>query len=197
VQKWGDAYRRLREQGKFTAFFGQHCQVPGPNDFTFRAFTLIFSNVTGMTENGLVSSAPIFGPLVKIFDKGAVILGITSGAYQQQEVPAQANVPPSIAPSRRDMFRLYFQYTGDDELTQNSEFIVPGVGATNNNSASIISEALDGGGMKDEFPRDLICPPSTGFLVRVQSLIPAINLNAVAVPPLHVHVVFHTVVPKG
>lgn len=197
MQTWGDAYRRLRDQKRFTAFFGQNCRTPDPNDFTYKAFVLVFGPVTGMTDNATVSTAPIFGPLVQVFDKGAVILGITSAAYQQQEVPAQANVPPSPTAGRRDLYRLFFQYTDDEQITQLSETLAPTTGASINNIASIIADALTGDGTKDEFPRDLIVPPSTGIAVRVQSLVPALNLNDVAVPPLFVHVVFHCVVPKG
>lgn len=194
MQSWGAAYRRLRKQRRFANWFGKNGRVPGPNDFTTRAYVLVFNGVTGLTDSGLPNSAPIFGPLTQIFDKGAVVLGITSGAYSEQRVDNGTFLPTtqSTNPGRRDLYRLYMQFTDGEKVTPDSPILDPILGATLNNIASVNAEALLGEGQKDEFPRDLLAPPSTGFIVRAQSYLP----GAGSVPNLFIHVVFHVVVPK-
>lgn len=192
MQTWGDAYRRLREQRKFRAWFGVNGQTPGPNDFTYKAFTLVFPGVTGRTGAG-AATAPIFGPRQVIFDKGAVVLAITSGAYVEQEDVFTA---PSVSYGRRDLFKLFFAFTSDESLTVLGSVLDPVTGAAINVQAFLTAEALMGEGIKDEFPRDLMVPPSTGFDVSVQSNAPA-TIRDTPLPPLFVHVVFHVLVPKG
>ena len=195
MQTWGEAYRRLREQHKFAAWFGQHGQIPGPNDFTYKAFTLIFSGVTGGDAN-TGANAPVFGPVPIIFDRGCVVLGITSGAYQAQMSTIE-HAPPDVGNGRRSLYKLFFGYTDEEPLTVLSTVLDPVLGAINNVQASIDAEALQGDGTKNEFPRDLLVPPSTGFFVSVQSSVPATLLDVNPIPPLFVHVVFHVLVPKG
>lgn len=201
MQSWGGAYRRLRKQRRFAAWFGKNGRVPGPNDFTARAYVLAFNGVTGITDTGLPNSGPLFGPQTQIFPKGAVVLGITSGAYMQQ-IPSGGGVwldfvPPSINPGRRDCYNLFFQHTDGEKVTPNSE-IFAATGATMNNVASVLAEPLMGEGQKDEFPRDLLVPPSTGFVVQAQSMLPGGTIGTPdLVPPLFIHVVFHVLEPKG
>lgn len=203
MQSWGGAYRRLRKQRRFANWFGQNGRIPGPNDFTARAFVLVFNNVTGTTpaEVGPPVPGAIFGPLTQIFPKGAVILGITSGAYMQQ-VPSGGGVwldfvPPSINPGRRDCYNLFFQHTDGEKVTVDQP-IFAATGATLNNLAEVNAEPLMGEGQKDEFPRELLAPPSTGFIVNAQSNLPGPTTGSPDFyPPLFIHVVFHVVVPKG
>ncbi len=196
MQSWGAAYRRLRKQRRFANWFGQKGRVPGPNDFTYQAYTLVFNDVTGRVSDAAdEASAPIFGPLTQIFDRGAVILGITSGAYAEQPTDSGTftAIPLSTNVGRRDLYKLFIQFTDGEKVTPNSTNIAPVVGATQNTIASVSAEALMGEGQKDEFPRDLVVPPSTGFQVRAQSFLP----DEASVPNLFIHVVFHAVVPKG
>jgi hypothetical protein len=167
---------------------------PGPNDFTFKALSMVFSNVTGGDANtGL--NAPVFGPIPIIFDKGAVVLGITSGAYQEQ-MNTSVHAPPDTGSGRRNLYKLFFGFTNDESLTVPGPVLDSTLGAIENVTASVNAQALMGEGVKDEFPRDLLVPPSTGFDVSVQSSVPATLLDT-PIPPLFVHVVFHVLVPKG
>lgn len=196
MQSWGDAYRRLRQQHKFKAWFGKNC-IPGPNDFTFKAYTLIFSKVTGRTDDADPDSAPVFGPRQLTFDRGAIVLGITSAAFQAQMLPVDEAVAPSVNVGRRDLYKLNLSFTDDEDLTVLQSTFSPTAGAVVNVRAFVLADALLGSGLEDEFPRDLMVPPSTGFNVSVQSYMPGLSPSDVATPPLYIHVVFHCVVPKG
>lgn len=153
---------------------------------------LVFTGVLGGNP------APVFGPVRQVFDKGAIILGISSGAYLAQDPSSSTNMPypASVGTSRRDLFRLFLQWTDDEVLTPNMGVLAPVVGFLNGIKASINADPLMGEGTKNEFPRALLVPPSTGFDVSVQSERPAVNGNNEAQLAMSVHVVFHCMVPR-
>lgn len=192
MQTWGEAYRRLRAQRKFTNFFGHMGRVPGPNDFVFRAFCMRFETVTGAVDD---DQAPVFGPQVLTFDKGAIVLGVTSGAYQFTQ-PMRA-VEPSPTPGRRDTYMVSLRYTEDEKITPDQNIMDPAGSTLLSSPAFLQADALQGNGIKDEFARELMVPPSQGISVSVQSLQPSQDTEDEDVPPLTVHVVFHVVVPRG
>lgn len=207
MQTWTSTYRRLRGDRRFVAWFGHKGRIPGPNDFVYRAFNLAFSGVTGFTGGLEVpandpDAGPLFGPSIQIFDKGAVILGITSAAYQAQHIPVGGDPPgvaiePSTTPGRRDTFRLYFQFTDGEKITPDISVMTPTDGVFSNQVASNNADALTGEGQKDIFPCDLLVAPSTGFIVQVKSLQPELFQPDEHNEPLFIHVVFHCVVPRG
>lgn len=135
------------------------------------------------------------GPQTQTFDKGAIILGVTTGAYQLNF--AQSPNGPSQATGRQDTYQLFFQYTDDEKLTSDQNIMNTVTGATANNQARVIGEALMGNGWKNDFPRDLMIPPSQGISVKVVSLQPATDNEDLDVPPLNIHVVFHVLIPRG
>lgn len=193
MQTWGNAYARLREQSRFLAWFGINGRLPGPNDFTYRAYNLVFSDVLGREGGvGANTQAPVFGPVTQIFNKGAVILAITSGAYQDQPpINTIMPIPASPTPARRDLYKIFLEYTDAENVNPPGPTFSSTTGAVANQEGRVSADALMGEGQKDEFPRDLLVPPSTGFVVKVQSFL---NQSR---PNLFIHVVFHCVVPKG
>jgi hypothetical protein len=197
MQTWGDAYRRLRSEKRFAAYFGKKGRIPGPNDFVFRAFVLVFQEVTGFTA-GDPTNAPLLGPSAQIFDKGAIILGIAAGAYQQQQIAATAVLPydPANNPGRRDLFKFFIQHTDGEKVTSDQEVLTAAAGAELNVLAQVQAEPLTGEGQRNEFPREIMVPPSTGFNISVQSFQPAVAGGNPSPAPT-VHVVFHAVVPRG
>lgn len=198
MQTWTEAYRRLRTQGQFVSWFGKKGRTPGPNDFAYRAVGLYFDKVTGFEEENDPFGAPLFGPLTIIFDAGAVILGITSGAYQeQQEDNGQLPVPPSSTPGRRDTFVLSLAYTDGEYITVPQSTMDPVNGALLNQDPIMMADPLMGEGQKTESPRMLLIAPSTGLSVVCKSLQPALDSTDNIVPPLGVQVVVHCVVPIG
>jgi len=175
----GRPYRRLREQKRFHGLLRSELPDAGSERLHVQGVSSsIFSDRHGDGGNAPGLLAPSSARWFRVFDKGAVILGITSAAYQQQEIPAQATVAPSPTAGRRDLLSPVLpvhRRRADSHRT--AKTLAPTLGAKANNTASIIADALTGDGTHDEFPRDLIVPPSTGIAVRVQSLVPAFNFE--------------------
>lgn len=198
MQTWGEAYARLRTEKRFAAYFGRMGRIPGPNDFAYRAYVLVFENVIGHSP-GDPDDSPLFGPESVIFATGAVILGITAGAYHRVQAvdTDRTNYPPSTGTARRDLFKLFLQHTDGEKITSDQETLSPLVGAELNVPAEVLADALMGEGQKDDFPREIVVPPSTGVNVSVKSYMPASDGADIEMPALTVHVVFHVVVPRG
>lgn len=171
--KWTEAYGRLVNVPEFTQYFGK---LLGMDKFRFLAYSQQFVSVLGSPIPG--TFGPVSGPLQQNFPSGAVVLGITAAAYEQQQLANAGvlNVSPSYSSGRRDLFGLSFQYTGDEQITPN--------GLT-------MAEPLLGSGYDTIFPsKELLIPPSQGILCAVASLIPT------ALPTLSVQVVYHCMVPR-
>lgn len=174
--KWREAYDRLKDTKEFTQYFGRLLPMGA---FRFLAYSLRFEGITGTSTAGTITPGGTVGPTSQNFPSGAVVLGITAGAYEAQQLnnAAVLAVAPSYSAGRRDLFALAFQYTNDEQITPN--------GLT-------MAEPLLGSGYDTIFPgKELLVPPSQAILVTVASLSPNTN------PPLNVHVVFHTMVPRS
>jgi hypothetical protein len=175
--RWREAFERSRESADFRKYFKGFLKM---SDFRYIAYVQQFNNVTaGTVTGGATPTSPVtpgtaVGPVLQTFPAGGIILGITASAVQPQTTTSAFQYAPSNSPGRRDLFALSFQYSGD-------ELITPG--------GPVIADALLGSGEDTIFPaREIIAPPSQGLLCTVQSFTIA--------PPMNVHVVYHTMVPK-
>ena len=177
--RWREAFERCKDSREFNSYFakGRKLQV---SDFRYIAYCQQFNNVTaGTVVGGASPTSPVTpgtasGPALQNFPNGGIVLGITAAAVQAQTVTSAFQYAPSNNSGRRDLFALNFQYTNDEVIT-------PG--------GPIIADALLGSGEDTIFPaREIIIPPSQGILTTAQSY----TIN----PPLNVHVVYHTMVPR-
>lgn len=171
---WRQAYDRLRETPEFTSYFGKLLSMSA---WRFLAFSQRFEGVPGSPAGG--TFGPTTGPLLQPFPAGAVILGITAGAYEDQQLENAGVMAyaPSYSAGRRDLFGLSFQYTNDEQITPN--------GLT-------MAEPLLGSGYDTIFPgKELLIPPSQGILCAVASLVPS------TMPDLSINVVYHCMVPRN
>ncbi len=172
--KWTEAYNRLKSVPEFKQYFQRVLPMEA---FRFLAYSQKFESVPGAAVAGVFGSPT--GPLQQNFPSGAVILGITAGAYQAQQLENAAVLAyaPSYSAGRRDLFGLSFQYTGDEQITPN--------GLT-------MAEPLLGSGYDTIFPaKELLIPPSQGILCAVASLVPT------TLPVLSIAVVYHCMVPRA
>lgn len=166
--KWREAYERIRGLKEFNQWFGG---LP-MNGFRFLAYSQPFVGVAAASTPGVLGATS--GPTLMTFPAGAVILGVTAAAYQEQTASGTFTYAPSLSPGRRDLFAMSLQYTNDEQITPN--------GLT-------MAEALLGSGGDTIFPgKELLIPPSQGLLCAVASYAPA--------PTLTVQVVYHCMVPR-
>jgi len=178
--KWREAYERLKGTTAFRNFFGGN-GVPAMSDFRYIVFSHQQLSTTPLTPSAAAAGgAPgvAVGPLQMNFPSGAIILGVTSSAFQAQQAAAAPNVPysPSMNAGRRDLYTLSFQYTSDEQLTANG---------------GVIADALLGGGDETVMPaKEVMIPPSQSILITAASLVALGGQN------LFVHVAFHCMVPR-
>lgn len=179
--RWREAFERLKDSREFHNYFGKG-KAAGMKitDFRYLAYCQQFNNVLagtvagGATPTSAVTGGQPSGPALQNFPSGGVIIGITAAAQQAQTTTNAFQYAPWASPGKRDLFALAFQYTND-------EIITPG--------GPVLAEALLGSGEDTIFPaREIVVPPSQGLLATVQSY-------AIA-PPLNVHIVYHTMVPR-
>lgn len=179
--RWREAFERCKESSEFRKYFGVG-RAAGMkiSDFRYLAYCQAFNSVAAGTVTGgaspttSITAGQPSGPSLQTFPTGGIILGITAAAQQAQTTTNSFQYAPWSSPGKRDLFALSFQYTNDEVIT-------PG--------GPVLAEALLGGGIDTIFPaREIVIPPSQGLLCTVQSY--AIS------PPLNVHVVYHTMVPK-
>lgn len=173
--KWSEAYKRLCDVPEFKQYFNNRLLPMGA--FRFLAFSQRFEGVPGSATGG--SFGPLQGPLAQNFPSGAVVLGITAAAYEDQQLDNAAvlAVAPSYSSGRRDLFGISFQYSGDEQITPN--------GLT-------MAEPLLGSGYDTIFPaKELLIPPSQAILCAVASLVPS------TLPNLSINVVYHCMVPRA
>jgi hypothetical protein len=160
---WRDAYQRLRFSPEFRRYFGQGKLLPA---YAFRPIVYPQRIIVGAA-----ASAP---PTAQNFPAGAVILGITSAAYQAQTATGAFTYEPWATEGRRDLYALQFQYSGDEQIV---------AGATLN------ADALLGSGGGTQFPpREILMPPSQALLATVQ--------NFTVAPDLTVDIGYHCMVPR-
>src|SRR5882757_3531689 len=173
--KWREAYDRLCGTSEFSTYFGKDKPLP-IGAWRFLAYSQRFEGIPGTANAGTFGATQ--GPLLQNFPSGAVILGITAGAYEAQQLDNSAVLyAPSFSSGRRDLFGLSFQYTNDEQVTP---------------SGLTMAEPLLGSGYDTIFPgKELLIPPSQGILCACASLVPT------ASPALSVHVVYHTMVPRA
>lgn len=178
--RWREAFERCKDSREFNNYFARSGRGLRMADFRYIAYVQGFTSVAagsttgGGTPSTAVTGGTVSGPTLQTFPSGAVILGITASCVQAQTTTNSFQYAPSYSEGRRDLFALNFQYTGD-------EIITPG--------GPVIAEALLGSGEETVFPgREIIIAPSQGILASVQSF-------AIA-PPLTVHIVYHSMVPK-
>jgi hypothetical protein len=173
--RWREAYERLKTAPDFGRYFGSGPgSVPPPSAFRYLAYTQILGPCAGSASPIVGFGNPV-GPLQQNFPAGAVILGITATAFQEQTATGAYQYAPSATPGRRDLFGLAFQYTND-------EIVTPG--------GLILANALLGDGNDTIFPgKELLIPPSQGLLATAAS-------HTVA-PSMFVHVVYHCMVPRA
>lgn len=179
--KWREAYERLVKAPAFRNFFGVN-GLPSMHDFRYIIFSHQQLSTTPLTPSAAAAGgAPgvAVGPLQMNFPAGAIILGVTSGAFQAQQAAAAPNPPynPSVNPGRRDLYTLQFQYTSDEQLTANG---------------GVMADALLGGGDETICPaKEIMIPPSQSILITAASLVALGGQN------LFVHVAFHCMVPRA
>lgn len=170
--KWREAYDRCRGTPEFGKYFGGTLPMGA---FRFLAYSQQFTGVTGSSTPGI--PGPTSGPTQQNFASGAIILGITAGAFQQQQAFGDADYAPSLNSGRRDIFCLAFQYSNNEQITPN--------GLT-------MAEALLGSGYDTVFPaKEIMVPPSQSLLCSVAAL------TGSSLHPLSVHVVYHAMVPRA
>lgn len=177
--RWREAFERCKDSKEFTNYFAKGKLVKMA-DFRYLAYGQQFNNVAagsvvgGATPSSAITPGNPAGPTLQTFPNGGIILGISAAAQQAQTTTNAFQYAPWESPGKRDLFALSFQYTGD-------EIITPG--------GPVLAEALLGSGGDTIFPaREIIVPPSQGLLATVQSY----TLS----PPLNVHIVYHTMVPR-
>jgi len=174
---WNQAYNRLKDAPEFAGSAGYFGRLLPPSAFRFLAYSQRFEGVAGSPAGG--TFGPPSGPLLQPFPSGAVILGITAAAYEDQQLENAGvlAVSPSYSAGRRDLFGISFQYTNDEQITPN--------GLT-------MAEPLLGSGYDTIFPaKELLIPPSQGILCAVASLVPS------TLPDLSINVVYHCMVPRN
>lgn len=172
---WDRAYARQVRSPDFTRFFGgSPGQPPKMEAFRGIEYSVLLGPVLG-NASPVAGYGQSFGPVQQNFPAGAVILGITSAAFQEQTVTTAYQYAPWATQGRRDLYGLSFSYTNDEQITPN--------GIT-------LAAALLGGGEDTIFPiREMLIPPSQGILVSAASITVA--------PSLFVTVVFHCMVPRA
>lgn len=177
--RWREAFERCKESREFQSYFSKGRQLK-MSDFRYIGYVQTFTSVTagsltgGAAPSTAITPGTVSGPALQTFPNGAIILGITASAAQPQTTTSSFQYAPSASPGKRDLFGLNFQYTGD-------EIITPG--------GPVLADALLGSGEDTIFPaREIIVAPSQGILASAQSF----TIN----PPLVVHVVYHSMVPK-
>lgn len=173
--RWREAYERLKTSPDFSRYFGGGPgKVPAPSAFRYLAYTQAMGAAAG-SASPISGFGATVGPVQQNFPAGAVILGITATAYQEQTTTGAYQYGASSTPGRRDLFGLAFQYTNDEVIT-------PG--------GLVLANALLGDGEDTIFPgKELLIPPSQGLLASVAS-------HTVA-PSLFVHIVYHAMVPRA
>ena len=170
--KWREAYERVKGSQEFVRYFGANLPMGA---FRFLSYSQRFEGVVGSATAGTPGTQS--GPTAQNFPSGAIILGITAGAYQAQQSEGAADYAPSVNVGRRDLFCLAFQYSGGEQITPN--------GLT-------MAEALLGGGYDTIFPaKEIMVPPSQTLLCSVAALFPS------TLPNIAVHVCYHAMVPRG
>jgi len=173
---WDRAYARQSRSRDFARYFGGGPgTVPPQEAFRNIAYSLLLGPCTG-NASPVTGFGATVGPTQQNFPAGAVILGISATAFQEQVGDdTDFQYAPWSAPGRRDLFGLSFSYTNDEQIT-------PG-GLT-------LANALLGDGDDTVFPaRELLIPPSQGILTTAASFTVA--------PSLFVQVVFHAMVPRA
>lgn len=174
--KWREAYERQKLAPDFGRYFGGGPgKVPPMHAFRYIAYSLLLGPCLGNASPVSGFGQPV-GPSQQNFPAGAVILGISSTAFQEQVGDNTAyQYAPFSAPGRRDLYGLAFSYTNDENITPN--------GLT-------LANALLGDGDDTVFPgRELLIPPSQGLLCTAASFTVA--------PSLYVQIVFHSMVPRA
>lgn len=172
---WDRAYARLARSPDFSRYFGGGPGVVPPmQNFRYIAYTQQLGPCAGVASP-VGGFGAIAGPSQQNFPAGAVILGISATAFQEQTTTTSYQYAPWAAPGRRDLFGLSFSYTNDEVIT-------PG--------GPILANALLGDGDDTVFPgKELLIPPSQGLLA---------TAAAFTVPPsLYVHIVYHAMVPRA
>lgn len=177
--RWREAFERSRESKEFQKYFSSGRALK-MSDFRYLGYGQQFNSIAagtltgGATPSTSITPGAATGPIQQNFPAGGIILGITAGCVQPQTTTSAFQYAPSASPGRRELFALSFQYSGD-------EIITPG--------GPVLAEALLGSGEDTIFPgREIIVPPSQSILATVQSYTIA--------PPLTVHIVYHTMVPR-
>lgn len=172
---WDRAYARQSRSPDFSRYFGGGPgKIPGQHQFRYIAYSLLLGPCVGSASPVAGFGQPV-GPSQQNFPAGAVVLGISATAFQEQETDGSYTYAPWSAPGRRDLFGLSFSYTNDEQIT-------PG-GLT-------LANALLGDGDDTVFPgRELLIPPSQGILCTAASFTVA--------PSLYVQIVFHSMVPRA
>jgi hypothetical protein len=169
---WNAAYGRLLKTKEFRAYFGSRLKM---EDFRSISFAQALPAVATI-------AATAFGPLRRDFPSGAIVLGVTASAFQAPYVigAGTQNVIPSVSPGLRNLFRLNFQYSGNEVITPDGP---------------ISAEALMGNGYDTIFPaREWVIPPSQAILVSGTTL--AQGALGVATPML-IDIVYHCMVPRA
>ncbi len=196
---WKSVYRRNRENRQFTAYFARQGRVPKEADFDLRVFCLPFENLAGSATAGI--PGPLQGPLTQTFDRGAVIIGITSGCFALQQARGSANYGPSWNAGKRDLFVLYFERTGDEPITPSSQQLTattfnqltPGGQALQYGlPARVKADASTGSSIENLFPQEILIPPSQGVSVAAAALVAAATIAQITV-----NVAFHAMVPRA
>jgi hypothetical protein len=172
---WDRAYARQAPSPDFQRYFAGGPGRPPPSSaFRYIAYSLLLGPCTG-NASPVTGFGATVGPTQQNFPAGAVVLGISATAFQEQETDGNYTYAPFSCPGRRDLFGLSFSYTNDEQIT-------PG-GLT-------LANALLGDGDDTVFPaRELLIPPSQGILTSAASFTVA--------PSLFVQVVFHSMVPRA
>jgi hypothetical protein len=173
---WDRAYARQRTNPDFIRYFGggPANQPPPAHYFRYIAYTQQLGPCVGNSTPVQGFGAQV-GPVQQNFPAGAVILGISATAFQEQATTGSFQYAPWAAPGRRDLFGLSFTYTNDEVITPNGP---------------ILANALLGDGDDTVFPgRELLVPPSQGLLATAASFTVA--------PSIYVHLVYHAMVPRA
>lgn len=175
--RWTDAYNRLKADRQFAQWFGGGNRPPSMSSFRNLTFNTTFTGVaavaTPVTTYGTVATQN------QQFPSGAVILGITACAYQEQTATGAFQYAPGGDKSRRDLFGIGMTYSNDEQIT------VGGV-----NGGLHLASSLLGTGEASDYPtKELVIPPSQSIIIRVASITVA--------PVLFISVCFHTMVPRA
>lgn len=173
--KWREAYDRLKDLPEFRQYFNN--KLLSMAAFRFLAYAQRFEGVAGSSTAGTLG--PVSGPLSQNFPAGAVVLGITAGAYQSQQLDNAGVLAyaPSYSSGRRDLFALSLQYSTNEQITPN--------GLT-------MAEPLLGSGYDTIFPgKELLIAPSQSVQCSVAAFTPSTS------PDLTVQVIYHCMVPRA